>query len=170
MAPWFERDITTVRIPKQSRGGRHTPLVIVVPEHRTWKQRAAAAIGRAAWKRRRAFLPSLLALFALLGTAILHGTSPAIWPLPVLAALVGPAWLIWAEKQRPACATRVRAWRYALAAAWLTAGAWAAAAIAYGPLSGPLPLLWLALTITGHAVRRHLHNARSPEPTSKETA
>ncbi|GAA0426491.1 hypothetical protein [Streptomyces luteireticuli] len=168
MAPWFDPDTTTVRIPKQRRGARQAPVVIVVPEQLTWRQRAVAAIGRAAWRRRRSFLPVTVAVLCLLGVAIVHGIAPAIWPVPVLAALGGPAWLVWAEQKRPAIAPRVRAWRYVLAAAWLTGGSWAAASIAYGPLAGPLPLFWLVLTITGHVLRRHLRTARSADPTPEE--
>ncbi|CAM5334548.1 hypothetical protein [Streptomyces abikoensis] len=159
--PRYKRDTTTVRIPRQRHtwGRRQTPIVLVVPEQPTLGQRLAAALGRAAWKRRRAALPLLAAVTGFAASAVVHAAAPWTWlPLAVSAAAL-PAWLAWVQRRRPSPDPRVRTWRYALAATVLTAGAWTAAAVAAGPTAGPLPLLWLALTITIPLVRRSLRRS-----------
>ncbi|MGK5544495.1 hypothetical protein ACSNOH_07170 [Streptomyces sp. URMC 127] len=157
----YRRDTTTVRIPRQRHtwGRRQTPIVLVVPEQPTLGQRLAAALGRAAWKRRRAALPLLGAVTGFAATAVVHAVAPWTWLPLALAATALPAWLAWVQRQRPSTDPRVRTWRYALAAVVLTAGAWAAASVAVGPTAGPLPLLWLALTIAIPLVRRSLRRS-----------
>ncbi|GHF42516.1 hypothetical protein GCM10010218_24590 [Streptomyces mashuensis] len=177
----FPRETTTVRIPKvpkQRRGRHQTPVVVVVPEQLTWGQRLTAAIGRAAWKRRRAFVPTAVAVAALVAAAVAHAQAPGLW-LPLAAlAMAGPGWLVWATLRRPTPHRRVRTWRVALAAAVLTAGGWAAASVAFGPLTNPLPWLWLLLLLAAH-VARHLRRAtrtadlpanETEYPTEKESA
>ncbi|MGW1199517.1 hypothetical protein ACWD4B_27305 [Streptomyces sp. NPDC002536] len=149
---FFERETTTVRIPKQRFGSRQNPVVVVLPEQLTWRQRLAFAIGRAAWKRRRVFLPLTASIACLLATAVAHAATPQLWAGLAFVAVSGPIWLVWVEHQRPAGTRRVKAWRYAVAAKVLVAGAWAAACIAFGPFTSVLPLVWLLLTITGHVL------------------
>ncbi|WP_159395360.1 hypothetical protein [Streptomyces albireticuli] len=161
MAPLFERDTTTVRIPRQRRFSRQAPVVVVLPQELTWKQRAAYAIGRAMWKRRRALLPALTSLTCFLATVVAHHLAPWLWAVLAFVAVAGPGWLVWIERRRPSAGRRVRMWRYGLAALVMTAGAWAAASVAYGPTAGLLPLLWLLLTIAAHVTWRTL---RRPTP------
>ncbi|WP_424890945.1 hypothetical protein [Streptomyces sp. XH2] len=178
--PRYKRETTTVRIPRQRHawGRRQTPIVLVVPEQPTLGQRLVAALGRAAWKRRRAALPLLVAVTGFAATAIVHAAAPWTWlPLAVGAATL-PAWLVWVQRRRPGTDSRIRTWRYALAAVVLTAGAWAAASVAVGPTTGLLPLLWLALAIAIPLVRRSLRRSTAtayvhepsdiPQPAEKE--
>ncbi|MCC3775344.1 hypothetical protein [Streptomyces sp. UNOB3_S3] len=163
---WFDRSTTTVRIPTQRRGRHETPLVIVVPEQLTWRQRLAMALGRAAWKRRRGIGLLLACLLCLPATAIAHVLAPGLWLALATLAAAGPAWLLWTHRQWPTDDPRVQAWRYGIAAAVLVTGAWAAASVAFGPFTQPLPLVWLLLTITALVTRRRLRTAtRTPEPT-----
>ncbi|MFF4407233.1 hypothetical protein [Streptomyces sp. NPDC001404] len=164
---FFERETTTVRIPQQRFGSRQNPVVVVVPEQLTWRQRLAFAIGRAAWKRRRVFLPFTTSVACLLATAVAHATAPRMWAGLAFIAVSGPAWLAWAERQHPADNKRVRTWRYVLAAAVLVVGAWAAACIAFGPFTSVLPLVWLLLTITGHVL--WLRTRRTTANATEET-
>lgn len=167
----FDRDTTTVRIPKQPRGRRQIPVVIVVPEQLTWGQRATAAIGRAAWRRRRAFLPTFLALAAGLAVTVVHWVAPWSWCVPALFAAVAPMWWRWTVRHRPSDDPRLRRWRGSTAAFVLAVGVWAAAAVAFGPAPGPLPLMWLLLILVAHIARRFLRPApHVPEPIVKESA
>ncbi|MFI2077947.1 hypothetical protein [Streptomyces triculaminicus] len=175
MAPFsrtlFDRDTTTVRIPRQPRGRRQTPVVIVVPEQLTWGQRAAAAIGRAAWRNRRSFLPTSLALAAGLAVTVARWVAPWSWCVPALIAVAAPLWWGWIVRHRPSDDRRLRRWRGTAAGFVLATGVWAAASVAFGPAAGPLPLLWLLLILAAHIARRCLRPApRVPESIVKESA
>lgn len=50
------------------------------------------------------------------------------------------------QRRHPASDRAVLGWRIGLALLGTTAVAWASLAAAFGPLAGPLPLLWLLIT------------------------
>ncbi|WP_394432509.1 hypothetical protein [Streptomyces sp. SGAir0957] len=150
---------TVINLPRQRRTGRAgQPFIVVVPTHPTWKQRLAAATGRAIWNQRRALIPTFGALFVLPLTALLHAL--AWWTGLVLAPLAaGPlVWLLTMQRRRPAGERTVLAWRLALALLTTATLAWTALAAAFGPLAGPLGVLWLllwTLAQTGWLIVRH---------------
>ncbi|MFJ8110047.1 hypothetical protein [Streptomyces sp. NPDC096132] len=136
--------VHTVQIPRQ-RGRRGAqPFVIVVPESPSLTREALGFIGRALWNARRALAPTALALLALAFTGVLH--VMAWWSSLVLAPLaVAPAlWLGFLHVRRPARGTVV-IWRAALALLATLAAAWAALSAGFGPLAGPLELVWLLM-------------------------
>ncbi|MER5882588.1 hypothetical protein ABT160_02045 [Streptomyces sp. NPDC001941] len=118
----------------------------MIPERPSLLSEAALFVGRVLWGARRALVPTVLAVLALVLAAVLHTSAPwAGVPLGLLAA--GPAaWLLLMQRARPGRAT-VLAWRIALATLATVAGAWLALAVVFGPLAGPLEVVWLLLWI-----------------------
>ncbi|GAB7108241.1 hypothetical protein JCM4814A_65550 [Streptomyces phaeofaciens JCM 4814] len=142
-----KRAVHTVQIPRQ-RGRRGAqPFVIVVPESPSLAREAAGFIGRAVWKGRRALAPTGLALVALAVTGLLHVLG--WWTGLVLAPLAAApgAWLWFLQVRRPGRGT-VALWRAGLALLATLTAAWAALAAGFGPLAGPLELVWLLMWIT----------------------
>ncbi|MCL8014641.1 hypothetical protein [Streptomyces sp. AS02] len=133
--------IHTVRIPHQ-RGRRSQPFLIVVPDRPSLTREACGFLGRALWRFRRALAPTGFALLALVITSLLHVLG--WWSGLVLApmAVAPPVWLGIMQHRRPGHGSTL-AWRIALAALATLAGAWAALAAGFGPLAGPLGLIWL---------------------------
>ncbi|WEO97849.1 hypothetical protein A6P39_029645 [Streptomyces sp. FXJ1.172] len=139
--------IHTVRIPRQ-RGRRATqPFVVVVPESPSLTREALGFAGRMLWRFRVALAPTALGLLALVVTAILH--SIAWWSGLLLAPLAAlpVLWLLVMQRRRPA-RTSVLAWRAGLTVLATVALAWAALAAGFGPLAGPLELIWLLIWLT----------------------
>jgi hypothetical protein len=139
--------VHTVRIPRQR--GRRTaqPFVVVIPEHPSLTREALGFLGRMLWRFRSALAPTGLALLALPVAAVLHAI--AWWSGLLLAptAAFPLGWLLVMQRRRPATAS-VLAWRAALAALATTAAAWVALAAGFGPLCGPLAVLWLLIWLT----------------------
>ncbi|MFI0166750.1 hypothetical protein [Streptomyces sp. NPDC017095] len=136
--------VHTVHIPRQ-RGRRGAqPFVIVVPEQPSLTREAAGWAGRMLWRHRGALAPTGWALLALAAAGLLHAQAPRTGLLlAVLAA--GPAvWVLLAQRRRPGTGS-VLAWRIALALLATLALSWFAAATGFGPLTGPLALLWLLI-------------------------
>ncbi|MFG2552171.1 hypothetical protein [Streptomyces sp. NPDC048581] len=133
--------IHTVRIPHQ-RGRRSQPFLIVVPDRPSLTREAFGFLGRALWRFRHALAPTGFAVLALIVTALLHVLG--WWSGLVLAPLaIAPAvWLGIMQRRRPGHGSTL-VWRIGLAAVATLAGAWAALAAGFGPLSGPLGLVWL---------------------------
>ncbi|MEU4891933.1 hypothetical protein AB0B12_23915 [Streptomyces sp. NPDC044780] len=135
--------VTTVRIPRQ-RGRRSAdPFVVVVPERPTLTRLALDAAARWLWRHRRALAPLALGVLALPITALLH--VMAWWSALVLApAAAGPLlWLAIAQRRHPAKDGAVWGWRITAALLGTSGLAWVALAAGFGPLDGPLELLWL---------------------------
>ncbi|MEU6001884.1 hypothetical protein ABZ837_29215 [Streptomyces sp. NPDC047197] len=142
---------TTVRIPRQ-RGRRSAqPFIVVVPDRPSLSREAAGFLGRLLWEHRRALAPLALAVLALPVTAVLHAL--AWWSGLLLAPLAaGPlVWLLIAQRRRPAADRGVLGWRIGLALLATAATAWLALGAAFGPLAGPLELLWLLTLIAGQS-------------------
>ena len=134
--------VHTVHIPRQ-RGRRGAqPFLVVVPEQPSMTREALGFLGRLLWRFRSALAPTGFALLAWPLTAILHAI--AWWSGLLLAPLAaGP--LLWfgiMQRRRPA-RTSVLAWRAGLTALATLALAWSAFAAGFGPLTGPLPLVWV---------------------------
>ncbi|MEW2114559.1 hypothetical protein AB0945_05095 [Streptomyces sp. NPDC005474] len=151
--------VTTVRLPRQR--GRRTaqPFVVVVPERPSLARELAAWTGHLLWRFRHALAPTGIALAVFVVTALLHVF--AWWSALVLApAVAAPAgWLAFMQRRRPATGTTL-GWRAALALLITLAFTWAALAAGFGPLAGPLPLLWLLLLLpaqTGWLIVRRTH-------------
>ncbi|MFJ8082031.1 hypothetical protein ACIQ6Y_15610 [Streptomyces sp. NPDC096205] len=139
--------VHTVQIPRQ-RGRRGAqPFVIVVPERPSFTREALGFAGRALWKGRRALAPTSLGLVALVVTGLLHLLG--WWSGLVLAPLaVAPlVWLGLVQRRRPGRLSTL-AWRIGLAVLATVAFTWAALAATFGPLAGPLPLVWLLVLIS----------------------
>jgi hypothetical protein len=139
--------VHTVRIPRQ-RGRRGSdPFVVVVPERPSLTREALTALGGLLWRSRRALAPTGFAVLALVAAFLLHAI--AWWSGLLLAPLVaGPlAWLAVMHRRRPGTGT-VLAWRIGTAALTTSALAWLALAAGFGPLAGPLELIWLLTLIT----------------------
>jgi hypothetical protein len=138
--------VHTVQIPRQ-RGRRGAqPFVVVVPERPSLTREAFGFLGRLLWKHRRGIAPLTLAVAALPGTALLHWW--AWWSGLLLAPLaVAPlGWLAFALLRRPA-GRSVLLWRIGLAASATSALTWLSLAAGFGPTAGPLPVLWLLVTL-----------------------
>jgi len=137
--------VHTVRIPRQ-RGRRSQPFLIVVPDRPSLTREVFGFLGRLLWTFRAALAPTGLALLALVVTALLHVLG--WWSGLVLAPLaIAPAvWLGVMQHRRPAHRSTL-AWRIALTALATLTGAWAALAAGFGPLAGPLGLIWLIALI-----------------------
>ncbi|MGW2416434.1 hypothetical protein ACWCV5_30300 [Streptomyces tubercidicus] len=134
--------VHTVHIPRQ-RGRRGAqPFVVVVPERPSLSREALGFLCRALWKSRRALAPTGCAVLAFAGTALLH--AMAWWSGLVMAPLaVAPAlWLGLVHFRRPTQGSAAL-WRVGLALLATAAFAWAALAAGFGPLAGPLELVWL---------------------------
>ncbi|WP_338682180.1 hypothetical protein QD712_06955 [Streptomyces acidiscabies] len=142
--------VHTVSIPRQ-RGRRGEQVVIVVPERPTLTRLLAGAAGRALWRARRALAPTALALAALPLSGVLH--LLAWWSSLLLApfAVAPVVWLLVMHRRRPAKGSVVM-WRAGLAALATLAAVWLCLAAGFGPLAGPLPLLWLLLLIAVQTV------------------
>ncbi|WP_405448887.1 hypothetical protein OG350_21225 [Streptomyces achromogenes] len=143
--------IHTVHIPRQ-RGRRGAqPFVIVVPEQLSLTREVAGWAGRMLWRHRSALAPTGLALLALAAAGVLHVKAP--WAGLVLAVLAaGPTvWVLLAQRRRPGTGS-VLAWRIGLALLATLALGWFAAAAGFGPLTGPLALLWLLIWGTAQTV------------------
>lgn len=142
---------TTVRIPRQ-RGRRrsHEPFVIVMPERPSLLREMSTGIALAAWDHRRQLAPLVLAVAALPLTAALHWW--AWWSGLILAPLAAAplAWLGFVLLRRPA-GRSVVAWRLGFTVAATSVLAWLSMAAAFGPMSGPLLMLWLINTIAAEA-------------------
>ncbi|MFF8728873.1 hypothetical protein ACF073_20575 [Streptomyces sp. NPDC015171] len=136
--------IHTVHIPRQRGRRAAQPFVVVVPERPSLAWEAAGWVGRMLWRHRGALAPTSLALLALAATGLLHAKAP--WAGLVLAGLAaGPAvGVLLMQRRRPGTGT-VLAWRIGLALLTTLALAWFAAAAGFGPLAGPLGLLWLLI-------------------------
>ncbi|WP_055532867.1 hypothetical protein [Streptomyces graminilatus] len=151
--------VTTVRLPRQ-RGRRSAqPFLIVIPERPSLAREVAGWAGRLLWRFRHALAPTGIALTAFAVTALLHAL--AWWSALVLApAIAAPAvWLLVVQRRHPAHRTTL-AWRIATAALATLALTWTALAAGFGPLAGPLELLWLFLLIpaqTGWFIVRRTH-------------
>lgn len=142
---------TTVRIPRQ-RGRRSAqPFIVVVPDRPTLCREALGWVGRLLWTHRRALAPLALSVTALPLTAVLHAL--AWWSGLILAPLAaGPlGWLALMQRRRPAGDRGVLGWRIGLALLATAATAWLALAAAFGPLAGPLELLWLLTLIAAQS-------------------
>ncbi|MYT12176.1 hypothetical protein YWIDRAFT_01414 [Streptomyces sp. SceaMP-e96] len=134
--------VTTVRIPRQRGRRAADPFVIVVPERPSLTRQALTGLALILWNHRRALAPTGAALSAFLVTALLHAL--AWWSGLVLAPLVvAPAlWLGFVHFRRPSQGSAAL-WRVALALLATLAFAWVALAAWFGPLAGPLELVWL---------------------------
>ncbi|MFF5956925.1 hypothetical protein [Streptomyces luteogriseus] len=137
--------IHTVRLPRQ-RGRRSDPFVIVVPERPSLTREALGFIGRGLWTFRRALAPTGLSVLAFLVAGLLH--LIAWWSALVFAPMAGGplVWLLVMQRRRPARSAAL-AWRIGLAALATIAATWLALAAGFGPLAGPLALLWLLILI-----------------------
>lgn len=138
---------TTVRIPRQRRGRSAQPFVIVVPERPALASRFLGMVGDLLWAHRRSLAPLGIALAVFPVTAILHAL--AWWSGLLLAPLAASplAWLLITQHRRPAADRGVLGWRIGLSLLATTATAWLALAAAFGPLAGPLELIWLLALI-----------------------
>ncbi|MDT0388266.1 hypothetical protein [Streptomyces dubilierae] len=151
--------IHTVLIPRQ-RGRRGSdPFVIVVPERPSLTREALGFVGRSLWTFRRALAPTGLSVLAFLMAGLLHLIAwwSALVIAPVAAAPLG--WVLVMQRRRPARAAAL-AWRIGLAALATLAAVWLALAAGFGPLAGPLALLWLLIWLTAQTawlVVRHTH-------------
>ncbi|MEU8994094.1 hypothetical protein AB0C95_04605 [Streptomyces caniferus] len=134
--------VTTVRIPRQRGRRAADPFVIVVPERPSLTRQALTGLALIVWNHRRALAPTGAALSALLLTALLHAL--AWWSGLLLTPLaVAPAlWLGFVHFRRPAQGSAAL-WRVGLALLATVAFAWVALAAWFGPLAGPLELVWL---------------------------
>ncbi|MFG2460534.1 hypothetical protein ACGFWE_26220 [Streptomyces sp. NPDC048523] len=141
--------VHTVRIPHQ-RGRRSQPFLIVVPDRPSLTREAFGFLGRVLWRFRAALAPTGLALLALVVTALLHELG--WWSGLVLAPLaVAPAvWFAVMQRRRPGHGSTL-AWRIGLSALATLTGTWAALAAAFGPLAGPLGLIWLIALIVAQS-------------------
>lgn len=153
----------TVHVPRTRRRDAQ-PIVLVVPERPTLSQRAARALGAWLWETRASWAPVPIALTALLAVTLLHVL--AWWTAFLLApgAFAPYGWLFWLALRRPAADRSIRRWRKALAALASLTTSWAAAAVFFGPLAGPLEVIWLALAITAQVLwlRTRRSNATAP--------
>jgi hypothetical protein len=138
--------VHTVQIPRQ-RGRRGAqPFVVVVPERPSLTREAFGFLGRLLWKHRRGIAPLTLALSALPVTALLHWWAwwSGLLLAPLAAAPLG--WLAFALLRCPA-GRSVLLWRIGLAAGATSALTWLSLAAGFGPTAGPLPVLWLLITL-----------------------
>ncbi|MBD9704079.1 hypothetical protein IHE56_18750 [Streptomyces sp. ID01-12c] len=144
--------VHTVRVPRQ-RGRRSAqPFVVVVPERPSLTREVLGFIGRMLWRFRRGLAPTAAAVALFVGTGVVH--LVAVWVGWVLAgAAVAPlGWLAWVSKFRPTARRSVLKWRVTVALASTTVIAWAALAVVFSPVAGPLGWLWLLLTLTAQSV------------------
>ncbi|MEU1558197.1 hypothetical protein ABZ517_36620 [Streptomyces scabiei] len=143
--------VHTVRLPRQ-RGRRSAqPFVIVVPERPSLTREALGFVGRMLWRFRVSLAPTGLSVLAFVVAALLHVT--AWWSSLVVAPLAAlpVAWLLVMQRRRPARGATL-GWRIGLSVLATLAAVWLALAAGFGPLAGPLPLLWLLIWITVQSV------------------
>ncbi len=151
--------VTTVRLPRQ-RGRRSAqPFVVVVPERPSIARELAGWVGSVLWRFRVALAPTGIALAVFAFTALLHAL--AWWSALVLATFAVAPLASWfaLQRRRPAHGTAL-AWRAGAAALITLTFTWAALAAGFGPLAGPLELLWLLLLLpaqTGWLIVRRTH-------------
>ncbi|MER7348860.1 hypothetical protein ABT390_26025 [Streptomyces aurantiacus] len=152
---------TTVRIPRQ-RGRRQQSFVLVVPERPSLTGRALATTGRLLWHHRLALLPTGSALLLLVLTAVLHVLAPwagllvaAVGLLPLIALLIPPLY------RRLVGGDRV--WKWGAAAVVAVVGLWSGLAILFGPLAGPLEVLWFLGLLAAHGLWFALRRMTSKE-------
>ncbi|GAB2993592.1 hypothetical protein GCM10023080_069880 [Streptomyces pseudoechinosporeus] len=155
---------TTVRIPRQRRTGRRSsaPVIVVVPDRPSLTARAAAAVGVWVWEHRRAWAPTAAAMALFLACGIVHLAAAWVGLVLAGAAVLPLGWLAWVTKFRPTARRSVLKWRAGLALAATTVAAWAALAVAFSPVAGPLGWLWLLLTLTAQSA--WLYARRTPNP------
>ena len=149
---------SAVRIPHQ-RGSRSAQaLLVIVPERPSWTRVVLGWAGGLLWDHRRALAPTAIELAVLAFTAVLH--SRATWSGLVLAplSLVPLVWFALTHRRRPATGS-VRAWRAALALLACASLAWAALAAGFGPLAGPLELIWLLLLVAAQSAWLIVHRS-----------
>ncbi|MFE3180798.1 hypothetical protein ACFXKR_07825 [Streptomyces violascens] len=145
---------TAVRIPAQRGHGRRAaqPFVVVVPERPSFLREMAGLFGGLLWDHRRALAPIALSVLLFVLTGLAHWL---VWWSGLLLAPSAAAplvWLLFVERHRPSKVRGVRRWRITLALFATAALAWAALAAGFGPLSGPLVLLWLLITIAAQTL------------------
>ncbi|MFF4327251.1 hypothetical protein ACFYZT_12080 [Streptomyces sp. NPDC001591] len=137
-----------ITIPRQRGTGRGSqPLIVVVEQAPpSLSARASRAAGRWAWRHRRHWAPTGLAVAAWLAAGIAHLIAPAAawWLSPLLLAPAG-VWQ-WVSLRRRTTFRSTRLWRAALAALATALIGWLLAAILVGPARPSLALAWLALT------------------------
>ncbi|MFF3977745.1 hypothetical protein [Streptomyces sp. NPDC001828] len=141
----------SVHLPRTRRRDAQ-PIVLVVPHQPTLAARAASAVGSWLWDTRATWAPTGIALAALPATAIGHA---AFWwagflLAPLAASPLG--WLAWTGQRRPTTDRTVRRWRRGLAVVGTAASTWTALAVAFGPLTGPLGLIWLLTTVAAQVL------------------
>ncbi|MFJ2906273.1 hypothetical protein [Streptomyces sp. NPDC087212] len=137
------RDVPVIVLPRQ-RGRRRTgePVVVVVAEPPSLTRQAVGLL----WRFRRPLVPAGVAGLALAGTGVLHVAAPwAVLPLTIAAA-APTVWLAVVQRLHPVSG-RALALRAGRGAAVTAALAWSALAVGFGPLAGPLGLVWLLLLL-----------------------
>ncbi|MER5549653.1 hypothetical protein ABT072_46490 [Streptomyces sp. NPDC002589] len=136
--------VHTIHIPRQRGRRRAQPFVVVVPEQPSLTREALGFLGRGLWRFRGALAPTFLAVLAWPLTAILHAL--AWWSGLLLAplAVVPALWLGFVHIRRPARSITF-VWRAGLALLATVAFVWLVLAAGFGPLAGPLPLIWLLI-------------------------
>ncbi|MGW3148386.1 hypothetical protein ACWDG1_27700 [Streptomyces sp. NPDC001177] len=145
--PKTTASVHTVRIPRH-RGRRSSqPFIVVVPEHPSLTREAFGFLGRMLWRFRHALAPTGLAQLALVVTAILHAIA---WWSGLLLAPLAAAPVLWLGvlQRRHPSRPSVLAWRAGLTVLVTVALAWMALAAGFGPLAGPLELIWLLVWLT----------------------
>ncbi|GAT84506.1 membrane protein [Streptomyces sp. F-3] len=122
------------------------PFVVVVPERPSLAWELFGYLVRLLWEHRGRLAPFALAVTALAVTAVLHWW--AWWSGLILApAAVAPlVWLLIVQRRRPV-GRSVIWWRIGLTVLGTVGLVWLALAAAFGPLAGPLPVLWLLVTL-----------------------
>ncbi|MCI3930196.1 hypothetical protein [Streptomyces sp. AN091965] len=143
--------VHTVRIPR-GRGRRGQPFVVIVPERPTLTLEAlgVAACGYL-WRARTSLYPTVLAVLGFVLAAVLHVLAWWSCFLPGAGVVAPLAWLAVAQRSDPAAGAEL-ALRAALASALTLAALWLTAAMAFGPTTGPLELIWLLALIGAQAI------------------
>ncbi|MGW2228168.1 hypothetical protein [Streptomyces formicae] len=143
--------VHAIRIPR-GRGRRGQPFIVVIPERPTLTRQALGMVGGALWKARTSLAPTALAVLAFVLAAVLHVLAWWSCFLPAAAAVAAVAWLVIAQRRDPATGSDL-AWRIGLTVTLgPVAAVWMTAAVAFGPLAGPLELLWLLALIGTQSV------------------
>ncbi|SEC64719.1 hypothetical protein [Streptomyces sp. PAN_FS17] len=139
--------VHTVRIPRQ-RGRRGSdPFVVVMPERPSLAHQALTGLALMLWDHRRALAPIGFAVLALVAGFLLH--TIAWWSGLLLAPLAaGPLVWLWLMQCRRRGTGSVLAWRIGVTTLATSALVWLALAAGFGPLAGPLELIWLLTLIT----------------------
>lgn len=143
--PKASAGVHTVRIPGR-RGRRSQPLLIVVPERPSLIRQAFAGLAGAAWVHRRALAPTVLAVLAFVLAAVLHVLAWWSCFLPAAAVVAPLAWLVILQRGNPVTGSDL-AWRIGATSVAALAALWMTAAVTFGPVAGPLELLWLLALI-----------------------